>query len=338
MTGEMKAVRYYGIQDVRFETVKRPVPAPDEVLIRIAYAGICGSDLHIYNKGMFVETIPEVMGHEFVGQIQEAGAEVKDFQAGDLVAGNPMVTCGSCPGCRAGLPNTCGSLAFIGEVCQGCFAEYITMKEEKLIRLKPGADLKQAALTEPLAVALNICEMAELTPEDDLAIIGAGPIGLLTVLTAKTLYNVGSVTVLGRSGFRVKLAKRLGADCVLSAFEEDRQYTKMIEAAGKQETLQQAISHTAPGGSVYIVSIFEEQFPFDINAVVASQLRLIGCNAYEKRHLKRAAELLSDGRLDVSPLITDVVPLEACGQAFKALNEKEKTQAKILFKPDGGSV
>ena len=327
----MKSVRYHGIQDVRFEKVEKPVPAADEVLIKVAYAGICGSDLHIYNKGMFIENIPEVMGHEFVGQIEETGAEIKDFKIGDLVAGNPMVTCGMCPGCSAGLPNTCSSLAFIGEVCQGCFAEYITMKEEKLIRLQPGADLKQAALTEPLAVALNICEMAELSQDDEIAVIGAGPIGLLTVLTAKKLYNVRSVTVLGRSGFRMELAGKVGADRILSAFEEDKQYAKIIEAAGKKETLQQAVSHTAPCGSIYVVSIFEDSFSFDINGIVAAQQRLVGCNAYEKRHLQQAADILSAGRLDVSPLITKVLPLEECREAFQALNEKNKKQAKILF-------
>ena len=327
----MKSVRYHGIQDVRFETVEKPVPAADEVLIKVAYAGICGSDLHIYNKGMFIENIPEVMGHEFVGQIEETGAEIKDFKIGDLVAGNPMVTCGTCPGCSAGLPNTCSSLAFIGEVCQGCFAEYITMKEEKLIRLQPGADLKQAALTEPLAVALNICEMAELSQDDEIAVIGAGPIGLLTVLAAKKLYNVRSVTVLGRSGFRMELAGKVGADRILSAFEEDKQYAKIIEAAGKKDTLQQAVSHTAPCGSIYVVSIFEDSFSFDINGIVAAQQRLVGCNAYEKRHLQQAADILSAGRLDVSPLITKVLPLEECREAFQALNEKNKKQAKILF-------
>ena len=330
----MNAVRYHGIQDVRFETVPKPVPAGDEVLIRIAYAGICGSDLHIYNKGMFVQQIPEIMGHEFAGQIEAAGPDVKEFKAGDLVVGNPMVTCQQCRGCQSGLPNTCSSLAFIGEVCPGCFAEYITMKEDKLIKLSPDANLKQAALTEPLAVALNICEIAELSSEDEIAVIGAGPIGLLTVLAAKKLYHVKSVTVLGRSGFRMELAEKLGADRVLSAFEEGKQYSKIIEAAGKEATFQQAVSHAAPCGSIYVVSIFEENFPVDINSIVASQLHLAGCNAYEKRHLQKAANILSTGQLDVSPVITDVVPLKDCRRAFESLNEKDKKQAKILFKAE----
>lgn len=327
----MKAARYHGIQDVRFEMVEKPDIASDEVLIKVAYAGICGSDLHIYRKGMFVEKIPEVMGHEFSGQIEKVGADIRDFQAGDLVIGNPMVTCGTCSGCKAGLPNTCGSLAFIGEVCQGCFAEYIAMKEEKLIRLQPGADLKQAALTEPLAVALNICEAAELSQQDEIAVVGAGPIGLLTVLAAKQLYQVPSVTVLGRSGFRMELAKKIGADHILSAFEEGKLYGKIVEAAGTKETLEQAVAHTAPGGSIYVVSIFEESAGLDVNSIVAAQLRLVGCNAYEKRHLQKAADILSGGQLDVSPIITGVFPLENCGAAFQALVEPEKTQSKILF-------
>lgn len=330
----MKAVRYHGIQDVRFELVTKPVPADDEVLIRVSYAGICGSDLHIYNRQMFIENIPEVMGHEFVGYVEEAGKDIKNFSAGDPVAGNPMVTCGDCAGCKAGFPNTCSNLAFIGEVCGGCFAEYITMKEEKLIRLRSGADMKLASLTEPLAVALNICETAELSRQDDIAVIGAGPIGLLTVAAAKHLYDVKSVTLVGRSKFRMELAEKLGADNTVASFKENDSYGKIIEAAGKKETLNQAVGHVKPCGSIYIVSIFEESFEFDINAVVASQIRLIGCNAYEKRHLQKAADILSEGKLDVSEIITSVVPLESCADAFKALNEKEKKQAKILFKAD----
>lgn len=328
----MKSVKFHGIHDVRYEAAEVPACARDEVLIKVEYAGVCGSDMHIYNKGMFVESVPEIMGHEFAGYIVETGEDVRDFAAGDKVVGNPMVTCGSCAGCMNGLPNTCSSLAFIGEVCPGCFAEYITMKEEKLIKLGGNADMKQAALTEPLAVALNICETAQLDENDEIAVMGAGPIGLLTVLAAKKLYNVSSVTVTGRSELRMKLAKELGADITVRQLPNDSLYTKIIEAAGKEATLKQAIEHTAPCGSLYIVSIFEDDFAVDINAVVASQLRLVGCNAYEKRHLQQAADILSEGRLDVTPLITGVFPLEDCAEVFEALNEKDKKHAKILFK------
>lgn len=102
----MKAARYYGIQDVRFETVEQPACGPTDALIQVSYAGICGSDLHIYNKGMFIQNIPETMGHEFVGVIREVGDRVKDFAPGDVVIANPMVPCMHCPSCRAGSYNT----------------------------------------------------------------------------------------------------------------------------------------------------------------------------------------------------------------------------------------
>ena len=157
----MKAARYYGIQDVRFETVEKPACGPTDALIQVSYAGICGSDLHIYNKGMFIQNIPETMGHEFVGVIRQVGDQVKGFAPGDVVIANPMVPCMHCPSCQAGSYNTCEGLGFIGEVRQGCFAEYIAMDQETLIKVPPQADQEKIALSEPLAVALNICDRAQ---------------------------------------------------------------------------------------------------------------------------------------------------------------------------------
>ena len=148
----MKAARYYGIQDVRYEEVEKPVCGPDEALIKVAYAGICGSDLHIYNKGMFIQNIPETMGHEFAGVIEAVGDQVKGFAPGDAVIANPMVPCMACESCRNGSYNTCEALGFIGEVRPGCFGEYIAIAQDTLIPVPAQADLKQVALAEPLPV------------------------------------------------------------------------------------------------------------------------------------------------------------------------------------------
>lgn len=337
MKNMMDTVKFYDIHDVRFEQAEKPVPKRDEALIRVAYAGICGSDMHIYNKGMFVEDPPKIMGHEFVGIIEEVGADLTGFEPGDIVVGNPMVTCGECEGCLKGLPNTCSNLAFIGEVCPGCFAEYIALKGEKLIMFSSGGtgskpvDLQQAALTEPLAVALNVCHKAAVGADDDLLIIGAGTIGLLTLLAAKRIFGVKHVTVVGRSAFRMDMAKKMGADHVTDTVENGRTYDKVIETAGKAVTLNAAMEHTKPEGDIYVVSVFEEMTELDFNIAVGKQLNIHGCNAYEERHLKEAADILSNKRLDVSEAITSVVPLADCGKAFEALNEKDKKQVKILF-------
>lgn len=327
----MKSVRFYGIHDVRFEEIEKPPCGTDDVLIRVLYAGICGSDMHIYNRKMFIEQIPGTMGHEFVGIIEAVGGNVKQFQAGEHVVGNPMVTCGTCFACQSGHPNACEKLGFIGEVRDGCFAEYLVMPEETLVKVPDDADFCSMALAEPLAVVLNLCEKANFQPDDRLCILGAGPIGLLTLLAAKQLYGVEQVTVVGRSEARLKLAKKLGAGEVCT-FVEGKYFTKIVEAAGVEATLQQAVSCIAPGGNIYAVSIFEDDVVFDVNTLIAKEAVLQGCNAYEQRHIADAVRVLSGRQIDVSGVISAVLPPEDCGEAFEKLNSRNKDVCKVLFK------
>ena len=150
----MKTARYYGIEDIRCEELPIPNCGEKDVLIKVAYAGICGSDLHIYKKGMIIQNIPETMGHEFSGTVIKTGSKVHSLQAGDRVTANPMVTCGNCIACRTGHRGSCETLGFIGEVRPGCFAEYIALPQEDVIKAPPDIDLKKLALAEPLAVEM----------------------------------------------------------------------------------------------------------------------------------------------------------------------------------------
>ncbi len=130
----MFAARYYGIKNVIVEDVAKPVCGPNEVLIEIKYAGICGSDLHIYRKGMFVTSIPETLGHEFVGIVKEVGSKVNNRKLGDRVVGDPRVFCGNCRWCKEENYHLCPQLGFIGEVSPGCFAEFITINAKKHLK------------------------------------------------------------------------------------------------------------------------------------------------------------------------------------------------------------
>lgn len=328
----MKAARYYGIHDIRYEQVDKPVCGPEDALIKVAYAGICGSDLHIYNKGMFIQNIPETMGHEFVGIIEEVGSEVKKYKKGDFVIANPMVPCGKCISCQMGSYNTCEALGFIGEVRQGCFAEYIAMDESTLIPVPEHADLQKIALSEPLAVALNICERADFKPDDKVALIGVGPIGLLTIIAAKALYGVTDITAVDISEVRLGLAASVGAGAVYKELPQDLKFTKVIEAAGQPITFETAAKHVMPDGYLYVVSIFEKDFVFDINALVASQITLVGCNVYTRKNLEDAVEAIAENKLDVGPLISREFDLTECADAFKLLSSTDKSVAKIIFK------
>ncbi|MGE4277797.1 MAG: zinc-binding dehydrogenase [Lawsonibacter sp.] len=327
----MKAARYHGLRDVRCEEIEKPSCGPDDALIRVSYAGICGSDLHIYNKGMFIQKIPEIMGHEFVGIIEAVGSNVKGFVPGDVVIANPMVPCMECDSCRQGSYHTCEALGFIGEVRPGCFCEYIAIGQDTLIKVPSGADLKQVALSEPLAVALNICKRANFHPEDRIALIGVGPIGLLTILAAKSLYGVREITAVDLSEVRLDLAKQVGASSVYQQLHDGLKFHKVIDAAGQPITFHTAAEHVEANGFVYVVSIFEQDFVFDINALVAKQATLVGCNVYTKENLKEAVRVISEGRVDVTPILSKVFDVTQCKEAFQLLNSKDKSVAKVLF-------
>lgn len=326
----MKTARYYGIEDIRYEELPVPNCGEKDVLIKVAYAGICGSDLHIYKKGMFIQNIPETMGHEFSGTVIKTGSKVHSLQAGDRVTANPMVTCGNCIACRTGHRGSCETLGFIGEVRPGCFAEYIALPQEDVIKAPPDIDLKKLALAEPLAVALNICRQAKPAPTDKVLIVGPGPIGLLTALALKNVCGLENPTILGRSPARLSIAKALGMKTT-TQLGDDSYFDLIIEAAGNETTLSTAVAHALPGGKICVVSIFEDDFIFDINTIVAKQLSIIGCNVYETRHIQESTKLLADGIIDPSPLVTDTYDLADCREAFAALCSKDKKACKILF-------
>ncbi len=331
----MLAARYYGIGDVRVEEVPQPVCAPGEVLIKVAYAGICGSDLHIYRKGMFVTYIPVTMGHEFSGVVAEVGADVTGLSPGDAVVGDPRVSCGNCEWCRQDQGNRCLELGFIGEVSPGCFAEYLIMRPEYLLKIPKSIALQKAALVEPLAVAIHIAEKTQLNPGVRLGIVGAGPIGLLTVLTARAA-GLSQVAVVDLSPARRELAKKLGANLVMDSIPGDSssQVDVVIEAVGVGETLQGSVKWLKPGGRLVMAGLYEDKIRFDPNDIVNKELDVKGVNAYGTGDLKKAIDYIDGGIIDVTPVVSHILPLASAADAFTMLTASDKNAAKILLKMD----
>jgi len=328
----MLAVRYYGIREIRIENVERPECGPGEVLVKVAYAGICGSDLHVYRKGMFVASVPVTMGHEFSGVVAEVGSNVSGVRPGDHVVGDPRVPCGSCQWCRQEAFNLCPDLGFIGEVSPGCFAEYVVMSPSRLLKVPPVLDLRAAALAEPLAVAVRILRKGGFTPDTTLGIIGAGPIGLLALILAKTV-PVGQVTVIDISPPRLELAGELGADKVLATFPKkcSEGVDVVIEAAGTKAALEGALKWLKPQGKLILAGLYEEKVNVDYNEVIAKEVGLVGSNAYDTADLKKAIELLVDQRVCVDPVISHIFPLKSACEAFSMADQR--SASKILFAP-----
>lgn len=341
----MKTVRYYGIGDVRFEKTEEPVCRPGEVKIRVLYAGICGSDLHIYRKGMFIQNIPETMGHEFLGIVEELGDGVDKASLGDVVTANPMVPCGHCRSCRKGSFNTCESLGFIGEVRQGCFAEHLVMAQDTLIPILPAAkaggpeELKPFVLAEPLAVAVHVMRRAKFKTEDKLAVFGAGPIGCLVIALAKQLCGVRSVTAVDLSPERLAYAGEAGADvCLTDGARLEDDYTITVDCAGSAATVALAAQHIDTDGRLCIVSIFENAAGVDCNDIVNKQLQVIGCNVYTREDLVTAVEILKNRQIRIDFLMTHEFPPEECRTAFSLLAGAEKRAQKVVYRFFAGAA
>ena len=327
----MKAVKFYGIGDVRTVDVPAVVPDGDQALIQALYGGICGSDLHIYRKGMFVRGTGETMGHEFVGRVLSAPAGCA-LEAGNLVVGDPRVPCGHCQACLEGETQRCAQLGFIGEVRPGCFAQLLALEPEKLIPLSPGTDLRQAALCEPLAVAVHACKGIVKNNPRRVLVVGAGPIGLLIACLLKKLHRTEWVCVAERDGFRRSFAASAGADQAAAELSEaGRGFDCAVDAVGAPGVLDGMLSAVRPGGSIFVSAIYESLPEFDINTLVSNEQQLLGNNAYSFADLKEAARLVETRAVELDWLITRVLPAGQAAEAFRLLTAKEKSDLKILL-------
>ncbi|TKD44940.1 MAG: dehydrogenase, partial [Mesorhizobium sp.] len=179
----MKAARLHAAGDLRVEDVPSPgEPAPGWVRLRVTAAGICGSDLHNFRTGQWISRVPSVAGHEFAGEVTAVGAGVSQLASGDRVIADSRFWCGECPACRAGLHNVCARLGFVGEVCDGGFAEETELPARLLLRHDPALDPAIAAMAEPLAVALHAVRRLSAPAGVPVLIAGCGPIGGLAAL------------------------------------------------------------------------------------------------------------------------------------------------------------
>ncbi len=325
----MRAAVWYGRRDTRVVDVPdAPSPGPGEVKIKIAWAGVCGTDLHEYAAGPIFMPItphpltgkaaPLIQGHEFSGVIAEAGPGVEDFEPGDRVTADSATWCGSCWACLRHEYSLCDRAAFLGLGRDGVFAEYVTIPIGAVYHLPPQLSLEKASFCEPTAVALHALRKGRMTPGDSVLVIGAGNQGLLTW---QILNHSGAhqLFVAARKGARAAVARQLGAEVLdpteIDVVAEVRSRTGgdgvdlTIEAAGRPETVAMALRATRKLGRVVEVGIFEEPVTLNLNDLVFHERELIGIlnNGGE---FPQAIRLLADGRVDPTPMISNRISLE----------------------------
>jgi (R,R)-butanediol dehydrogenase/meso-butanediol dehydrogenase/diacetyl reductase len=315
--------------------VQRPVLDKDEVLIKVQYCGVCGSNLHIYVEGIGIG-----LGHEFSGDVVELGSEVDGWKIGDRVVVNPRIPCGECYWCIRGEIGLCDKLFLSAIRGQGAFATYAKAKYVQLYKLPDELTYEEGTMVEPTACALHAIRLSSVKVGDVVAVLGLGPIGLLVAQLAKIS---GAKAVYGTeiSPSRIELAQNV-ADLVIypkitNPVDRILDLTcgmgpdVVFECAGSVETIQDSIALARRGGTIIIPGMCFEAVETSFIDVVLKGLTLRGSLAWSAGEYGMALELIKNRIIDVNPLITDKFPLEDINSAFdKALNGDG---GKILVKP-----
>jgi (R,R)-butanediol dehydrogenase/meso-butanediol dehydrogenase/diacetyl reductase len=339
----MKAAYYHGNRTFKAgESIPRK-PGADEIRIHVAYCGVCGTDLHIFKGGMDKRvSIPQVIGHEMSGEIAEVGANVKGWSVGDRVVVRPLHPCGSCPACRAGHAHICYNLKFLGIDTPGAFQGSWTVPAQTLHRVPPNLPLDQAALIEPVAVACHDVRLGEVKPEDEVVVIGGGPIGLLIALVAASAR--ARVLVSEVNPFRLNLARELGLEAV-NPKEVDLadQVGKRSGGAGADVVFE--VSGSAAGaatvtqlarsrGRIVVVAIFGEAPRVDLFRVFWRELRLCGARVYEPEDFDKALALAAGRTLPLERLISAKRPMKDLQKVFEQI-ESSTDLMKVLIDTRG---
>jgi (R,R)-butanediol dehydrogenase/meso-butanediol dehydrogenase/diacetyl reductase len=330
MTESMMAVRFHGPKNMSHEEVDRPaLTGADQVKIKIEAAGICGSDLHVYETGAYVTQIPVVMGHEFAGIVLEVGQEVHLLSPGDHVVGDSRKTCGVCENCTRGEGNLCGDIGFLGEVRDGAFAEEMVIEESSLVKIDPKVPSHIASLAEPLAVALHAISKTNIDQHTNALVIGAGPMGALihSMLKIKGLHEAYIADI---SQYRREVIRKSFPESVV---EPQGEYDLVFETTGAATAVKEILPQVlALKGTLIMVGLFKDAVPFGFTQLVEKEWTFRGCAAFASE-LTDAARILEDHWPQFDSIVSHRLPLSDCQKAFDLLLDPRKEAMKIVFSP-----
>jgi len=355
----VRALRWHSRENVKVDDIPVPIPGPDEVLIKVMFSGICGSEVHEYFSGPLYIPLephpltgtcaPQTLGHEFGGRIAKIGSEVKGLAEGALVAVNPALSCGKCKPCLRNRPNMCEKLAVYGLIGDGGHAEFAVVKAANCVPVPPDVPPEYIAFGEPAAVSFHAVNQAQIQPGSTVVVLGGGPIGQLVTQYAK-LAGAGKVFVTEIAANRIDVAEKIGAaDKVFNPVEVDISEAIMSETDGQgadyaieccggsktgmlADTAAQAIELTRWEGTTVIVGGFAESTDFNFNNIVMMQRKVIGSWTWDGREeYTKAVQMFIEEKVKVLPLITRKVRIEnAVEDGILALRFHKDEQVKVL--------
>jgi L-iditol 2-dehydrogenase len=343
----MKTAQFTSPFQIRLTEVPTKQPAEDEVLVKIKYAGICGTDFKIFDGTIpYIKqgklSYPMVPGHEWSGEIVKIGSRVNRLKIGDRVTGECHIGCGKCEDCSNGRSNICFTRERLGIIGRdGAFSQYLVIPEKAVHVLTPNVTDIEGALVEPLTIALHAIDKLNSVAGANVLVFGLGPIGLLVSQVVKAM---GAATIIGvdLDENRRILGKRLGCNLVTDASDQAlaqmiEQQTSghgvdiIIEATGVKSLLSSAVDLVRPGGQISLVGLYDGKVEVDATQLITKDIRLYG-NMASARVWDRAIRLLESKKIDVNQLITHVFQFDNFQDAMNTAYRKHEGSIKVMIK------
>lgn len=343
--GYMKALVIEDVKKLVYKDIEIPKVQEDKVLVRVKACGICGSDIPRARDGG-VHSFPQVIGHEFSGDIVKVGEKVKDYKVGDRVTAVPLVPCGHCENCQKGHPAMCESYSFIGSREQGAMAEYVAVPARNLIKLTDNVTYEQGACIEPITVALHGVERVNITAGKKAIVYGCGTIGifLMQCLKAKGLEKIYVIDI---DDFKLSVAKELGAYKVINSlktdvakyFNDNGKADYVFETAGVSFIQSQVLGLVNKLGSVVYVGTAHKDVTMDhktFENILRGELNVTGSwmsysAPFPGSEWKAAVEYLESGKIKVDKIITHRFKLKDGYSAFETMLSKDQNSMKVMY-------
>ncbi len=315
-----------------------------EVLLKVKFIGICGSDLHVYKAEHPTAAPPLVLGHEFCGEVSDIRSNrILDFTIGDLVVAHPLTSCGTCEHCVAGRQNLCKEISIFGVHQDGTYTEYVKAAVDKVIKIKSDIDAEVAALAEPLSVAVHDVLISGLAIGESVLIIGAGTIGLLIASVAK-MNGASNIVLCEIDQKRIKFAEEMGFNVIDSSspnnmFERTMQqnmgerFDRVFEVTGSEFGYKTSLKAAKSGGTIVFIGFPEKLPEMDTNEIIMRELVIKGVRIHPLNHFQAAAKIINTGIINDSlkKLISRVYLPEEIEKAFSDI-QKDKSIIKALIK------
>lgn len=344
----MNALIKFGRQDgdVEIREIPEPAISPNQVLLEVKAAGVCGSDIHMWrNHQSWTIKLPLVLGHEFSGVVAEVGERVKGFQVGERVTcETAAAVCGQCVYCLSGNYNLCPHRLGYGALVDGAFTRYVAARPHILHHLPGNVPFEYAALTEPICVAYNaLVEKTTIKPGDLVVIQGPGPIGIMALQVAR-LNGAGTLVVLGTDAdvHRLEVAAELGADHILNIQRQDAVALirslgdgfgadLVVDCTGASKALQQSLALVRPNGRITKIGWGPQPLDFNLDPLVAKAVTLQGAFSHTYPTWERALNLLTTGQINLKPVIGGLYPLNHWQEAFFRMEKGDNVKSVLVM-------